>query len=441
MRNFFSSVKQEKQKNNMANGDELEELEEYIEPTEIENGDDEGSSAVQGSYAGLQACSFRDMLLKPELQRAIGDAGFEHQSEVQQNAIPFAMVGTDMIVQAKSGMGKTAVFVMSTLQQIEIDETATEKKVDTLVLCHARELAYQISKEFTRFSKYLSAVKVGVVYGGVPFSENKALIKNDCPNILIGTPGRVLHLLNEGGLELDGLKRFILDECDNLLEGGLDMRRQVQQIFKKTPHEKQVMLYSATISPEARVLCKKFCKNAEEIFVDDKKLTLHGLQQHFVKLGEKEKIKKLTDLLDALDFNQVVIFVKTKQRADALNRVLKQAMFPSITIHANLKQQERLERYKKFKEYKARILIATDLLGRGVDVERVNIVVNFDMTSDSNQYLHRVGRAGRFGTKGLAITFIESEEDQKILDDVQSRFEVKVTELPNEIETSTYMAN
>jgi len=422
----------------MAAQEELEELEEYVEPTEIENIDDEGASGVQGSYAGVQACSFRDMLLKPELQRAIGDAGFEHPSEVQQNAIPFAMVGTDMIVQAKSGMGKTAVFVMSTLQQIEIDENT---KVDTLVLCHARELAYQISKEFTRFAKYLPEVKVGVVYGGVPFREHETLIKDDCPNILIGTPGRVLHLLNDGALKLDGLKRFIMDECDNLLQGGLDMRRQVQQIFKKTPHEKQVMLYSATIDPEARVLCKKFCKNAEEIFVDDKKLTLHGLQQHFVKLGEKEKIKKLTDLLDILDFNQVVIFVKTKQRADALDRVLKKAMFPSMTIHANLKQEERLERYKKFKDYKARILIATDLLGRGVDVERVNIVVNFDMASESNQYLHRVGRAGRFGTKGLAITFIESEEDQKILEDVQSRFEVKVTELPNEIETSTYMAN
>jgi ATP-dependent RNA helicase UAP56/SUB2 len=219
------------------------------------------------------------------------------------------------------------------------------------------------------------------------------------------------------------------------------MRKQVQQIFKKTPHEKQVMLYSATISPDARALCKKFCKNAEEIFVDDKKLTLHGLQQHFVKLDEKEKIKKLTDLLDALDFNQVVIFVKSKQRANALDRVLKKAMFPSMAIHGNLKQTERLERYKKFKDYKARILIATDLLGRGVDVERVNIVINFDMTSESNQYLHRVGRAGRFGTKGLAITFIETEEDQKILDDVQSRFEVKVTELPSEIESSTYMAN
>lgn len=425
----------------MAEDEELNLLDDYTEPVEedFDEANNETSSGVQGSYAGVQSCSFRDMLLKPELQRAIGDAGFEHPSEVQQNAIPFAMVGTDMIVQAKSGMGKTAVFVIATLQQIEVDES--EKFVDTLVLCHARELAYQISKEFTRFAKYLEKVKVGVVYGGVNFAEHKTLIQDDCPAILIGTPGRVLHLLNSDVLKLDRLTRFVLDECDNLLEGGLDMRKQVQEIFKKTPHKKQVMMYSATISPEARALCRKFSKNAEEIFVDDKKLTLHGLQQHFVKIEEKEKIRKLTDLLDALDFNQVVIFVKTKQRATALDRVLKQAMFPSMCIHGNLKQEERLERYKKFKEYKSRILISTNLFGRGVDVERVNIVINFDMSSDSNEYLHRVGRAGRFGTKGLAITFITDEEDQKVLDDVQNRFEVKVTALPDEIESSTYMPN
>jgi len=425
----------------MAEDEELNLLDDYTEPVEedFEETNNEENAAVQGSYAGVQSCSFRDMLLKPELQRAIGDAGFEHPSEVQQNAIPFAMVGTDMIVQAKSGMGKTAVFVIATLQQIEVDEN--EKFVDTLVLCHARELAYQISKEFTRFAKYLEKVKVGVVYGGVNFIEHKTLIEDDCPSILIGTPGRVLHLLNSDVLKLDRLTRFVLDECDNLLEGGLDMRKQVQEIFKKTPHKKQVMMYSATISPEARALCRKFSKNAEEIFVDDKKLTLHGLQQHYVKIEEKEKIRKLTDLLDALDFNQVVIFVKTKQRATALDRVLKQAMFPSMCIHANLKQEERLERYKKFKEYKSRILISTNLFGRGVDVERVNIVINFDMSGDSNEYLHRVGRAGRFGTKGLAITFITDEEDQKVLDEVQARFEVKVTALPDEIESSTYMPN
>jgi len=419
---------------------DLDQLDDYVDPAETEQ---EGASGkketVQGSYAGVQACSFRDMLLKAELQRAIGDAGFEHPSEVQQNAIPFAMVGQDMIVQAKSGMGKTAVFVIATLQQIEADPE--NPAVDTLVLCHARELAYQIHREFERFAKYLPDIKAKVVYGGVNFNDHKKMIEEDCPHILIGTPGRVLHLINEKVLKLDNLKRFILDECDDILENGLNMRRQVQEIFKKTPHEKQVMMFSATISDSARIICRKLSRKAEEIFVDDKKLTLHGLQQHFVELEEGAKIRKLNDLLDALDFNQVVVFVKTKQRASALDKMLQKCFFPSMCIHSDLKQEERLDRYRKFKEYQSRILVSTNLFGRGVDIERVNIVINFDMPNNSNEYLHRVGRAGRFGTKGLAITFVCGEEDKKILAETQERFEVKVTPLPDEIDSSTYMAN
>jgi len=424
--------------------EELEQLDDYVEPEEKYLSDDEEEPAskkenVQGSYAGVQACSFRDMLLKAELQRAIGDAGFEHPSEVQQNAIPFAMVGQDMIVQAKSGMGKTAVFVIATLQQIEVDpENAA---VDTLVLCHARELAYQIHREFERFSKYLPNIKAAVVYGGVNFNEHKKMIEENCPHILIGTPGRVLHLINEKVLKLDSLKRFILDECDDILENGLNMRRQAQEIFKKTPHEKQVMMFSATISDSARSIYRKLSRKAEEIFVDDKKLTLHGLQQHFVELEENAKIRKLNDLLDALDFNQVVVFVKTKQRTAALDKMLQKCFFPSMCIHSDLKQEERLDRYRKFKEYQSRILVSTNLFGRGVDIERVNIVINFDMPTNSNEYLHRVGRAGRFGTKGLAITFVCGDEDKKIMQETQDRFEVKITPLPDEIDSASYMAN
>jgi len=423
----------------LSDDEQLDQLDDYVDPAETETAADGAKGTVQGSYAGVQACSFRDMLLKAELQRAIGDAGFEHPSEVQQNAIPFAMVGQDMIVQAKSGMGKTAVFVIATLQQIEVDADAPA--VDTLVLCHARELAYQIHREFERFSKYLPNIKARVVYGGVNFNEHKKMIEEDCPHILIGTPGRVLHLLNENVLKLESLKRFILDECDDILENGLNMRRQVQEIFKKTPHEKQVMMFSATISESARAICRKLSRKAEEIFVDDKKLTLHGLQQHFVELTENEKIRKLNDLLDALDFNQVVVFVKTRSRATALDKMLQKCFFPSMCIHSDLKQEERLDRYRKFKEYQSRILVSTNLFGRGVDIERVNIVINFDMPTNSNEYLHRVGRAGRFGTKGLAITFVCGDEDKEVLKDTQERFEVKITPLPDEIDSSSYMTN
>merc|ERR1719197_143344 len=206
------------------------------------------------------------------------------------------------------------------------------------------------------------------------------------------------------------------------------------------------MLFSATISPDVRTICRKFTKKAEEIFVDDKKLTLHGLQQYYVKLAENEKNRKLNDLLDALEFNQVIIFVKSPDRAKTLNQLLCDCNFPSIATYGRLKQEERIEKYKNFKNFQKRILVSTDMYGRGVDFEKVNVVINYDMPEASefqpapaDCYLHRVGRSGRFGTKGLAITFVSTAEDSTTLEDIQSRFEVNITEMPAEIDTSTYM--
>lgn len=171
---------------------------------------------------------------------------------------------------------------------------------------------------------------------------------------------------------------------------------------------------------------------------DETKLTLHGLRQHYVKLGENEKNRKLLDLLDALEFNQVVIFVKSVQRCIALAQLLVEQNFPAIAIHRNMAQEERLSRYQQFKNFQKRILVATNLFGRGMDIERVNIVFNYDMPEDSDTYLHRVARAGRFGTKGLAITFVSDDSDSRILNEIQERFVVNITELPDEIDISTY---
>merc|ERR1712036_174335 len=225
------------------------------------------------------------------------------------------------------------------------------------------------------------------------------------------------------------------DECDKCLD-KLDMRKDIQQIFIETPKKKQVMMFSATMSADTRTLCKKFMQDPHEISVDEEsKLTLHGLLQYYVKLTEKEKNRKLNDLLDALEFNQVVIFVKSVQRAIALDKLLVECSFPSLAIHSGLKQEERINRYKQFKEFQKRIMVSTDLFGRGMDIERVNIVINYDMPDDSDSYLHRVGRAGRFGTKGLAITFSATSEDNEVLSAVQKRFEVNIGDLPATIDT------
>merc|ERR1711970_1412815 len=332
-------------------------------------------------------------------------------------------------------MGKTAVFVLSCLHQLE----AKEDSVGALVLCHTRELAYQICNEFERFSRYLPDIKTKVFYGGVPVAEHKRILKSECPHIIVGTPGRILQLVREKELATKGIKHFILDECDKMLE-QLDMRRDVQEIFKATPHEKQVMMFSATLSKEIRTVCKKFMLDPMEVYIDNEaKLTLHGLQQHYVKIVEKEKNRKLFELLDALEFNQVVIFVKSVQRCMALAQLLVDQNFPAIAIHRAMTQEERLSRYQAFKDFQKRILVATNLFGRGMDIERVNIVFNYDMPENSDMYLHRVARAGRFGTKGLSVTFVSEESDAKTLNEVQERFDVSITELPDEMDLSTYI--
>jgi len=427
----------------MADNDVNEDLLDYEEEENTEqtgeatkNGaDPKKEGAIKGNYVSIHSSGFRDFLLKPEVLRAIVDCGFEHPSEVQHECIPQAVLGMDILGQAKSGMGKTAVFVLATLQQIE----PVDGQVSVLVMCHTRELAFQISKEYERFSKFLPAIKVGVFFGGLAIAKDEQVLKNNCPHIVVGTPGRILALVKSKKLSLKNLKHFVLDECDKMLE-QLDMRRDVQEIFRATPHEKQVMMFSATLSKDIRPVCKKFMQDPMEVYIDDEaKLTLHGLQQHYVKLKDSEKNRKLFELLDVLEFNQVVIFVKSVQRCVALAQLLIEQNFPAIAIHRGMTQEERLSRYQQFKDFQKRILVATNLFGRGMDIERVNIVFNYDMPEDTDTYLHRVARAGRFGTKGLAITFVSDEGDAKILNDVQDRFEVDINELPDEIDLSTYI--
>lgn len=236
------------------------------------------------------------------------------------------------------------------------------------------------------------------------------------------------------------------------------MRTQVQGIFKWTPHDKQVMMFSATLPNNIRPVCRKFTKNPMEIYVDNQaKLTLNGLLQHYVNLPEeKQKNRKLFDLLDDIDFNQVIIFVRSQDRAEALARILNAGQFPTAFIHGRMKQDDRIQKFEEFKNYGKRILVSTDLMGRGVDINNINVVLNYDLPpldkhdenneSDTNaaydkavdQYLHRVGRAGRFGTKGLAITFVSSPEDATLLNKVQERFSVDIKELPKNLDSSMY---
>ncbi|KAF2769478.1 P-loop containing nucleoside triphosphate hydrolase protein [Teratosphaeria nubilosa] len=425
---------------------------EEIQPTTATNGaaaadgekkGDVSGAQGKGSYVGIHSTSFRDLLLKPEIMKAITDCGFEHPSEVQQLCIPQAIVGNDVLCQAKSGLGKTAVFVISTLQQI--DPVPGEASV--LVMCHTRELAFQIKNEYNRFTKYMPEVKTAVFYGGTDIKEDEKLLANKetHPNVVVATPGRLNALVREKKLRLGSIKFFILDECDKMLD-QIDMRRDVQEIFRATPQVKQVMMFSATLADSTKPICKKFMKHPLELFVDDdRKLTLHGLRQYYCKLSEAEKNRRLNDLLDELTYNQVIIFVKSTVRANELAKLLAECNFPATAVHSGLSQPERIKRYQDFKAFKHRICVSTDVFGRGIDIERINVAVNYDMPDSpanpggedkdslahsADTYLHRVGRAGRFGTKGVAVSFVSSERDEAVLKEIERRFEKKIEEYP-----------
>merc|ERR1712226_515322 len=205
---------------------------------------------------------------------------------------------------------------------------------------------------------------------------------------------------------------------------------------------KQVCMFSATMTDESRTICKKFMRSPLEIFIDDqKKLTLHGLVQYYSNLLEKDKTKTLLSLLYKLNYNQTIIFTKSIERAKFLNEILMKMDLPSIAIHRKMSQEDRIEKYKEFKEFKKRILVATNIIARGIDIERVNVVFNYDMPEDTDTYLHRVGRAGRFGTKGLAITFVSNDEENKVLNDIQERFAIKIPTLPDSIDQTVYRNN
>ncbi|KAL0245924.1 hypothetical protein GEMRC1_007140 [Eukaryota sp. GEM-RC1] len=378
---------------------------------------------------------FKDFLLHPKLMKAISSVGFESPSEIQRECIPQVTLGHDVLGQAKSGMGKTAVFVLGILQQVIAADSVTD--IVAVVITHTREMAQQIQSEFHRFGN-LANITAAAVYGGIRYEVSKQTLDQLKPQILVGTPGRLTEFVKKG-LRLDKVKHFVVDEADKVIEHS-DMRADLQTIFKATPKNKQTMMFSATMSQENLETCKLFMQNPIIIRVDeDKKLTLHGLLQYFINVDSDKKQEKLMDLLDELEFNQVVIFVNASSRARALSRVMKNHSFPALMLHGEMRQEIRSQVYNDFKNFRGRILIATDLAGRGIDIEKVNVVINYDMPSDSDSYLHRVGRAGRFASKGLAISFISTEDDKRVLDEVQSRFAVEMAELTDSYpEASSY---
>jgi ATP-dependent RNA helicase UAP56/SUB2 len=428
--------------------DPSEEVPTYVDD---EEGPIDIGGAIEGETGGIgTASNFKDFLLKPEILKAIQESGFEHPSRVQEETIPQATMGHDCVVQAKSGMGKTLVFVTTVLHRLKV----SDQTLQCIVVEPTKDLVTQVAKDFQRFSTHMPDVVIQKVVGGVDLRTQKTALKENPPHIIVATPGRLSQLVEDSTLDLSKITMFVVDEVDKVLEKA-DMRMQVQKAFIKTPQNKQVLMLSATLADDMKKVVARYVRDPKEILLEPDKLTLHGLKQFYVALPAEAKNRKLIDLLDNLQFNQVMIFVSTKQRADALNRILNENDFPSACLHGGMGTHDRDRQYLAFKSgMDKRLLVTTDVCARGIDVEKVNIVINYDfpvaqpdeqnpkLTPDeiaADTYLHRVGRAGRFGNRGLAVSFLESDADRRVFDIVQSRFKVQIEELPDEIDPAAHM--
>ncbi|CAI2367123.1 unnamed protein product [Moneuplotes crassus] len=408
---------------------------EELEQNENLEGAEESKDKSYHLYGNRDNKNFSDLNLKKELLDSISKVGFETPGEVQAQCIPEALLGVDILCQAKSGMGKTAVFILATLQLLDKDS----KPHSVLVVAPTRELAIQIKKEFERLGSGLS-FKSMVFVGGEHFKKDLKALNKVKPHIIIGTPGKLKDLiLHKDGINGKNVTHFVIDECDLILK-DLDVRAQVQRIFISTQTQKQTMMFTATLPPDVLKVARFFLDKQKEIIINDKYLVLDGLKLLYQELKEEQKIRRTVEVLEEYKYNQAIVFAKSCRRADALSKVLQGNKIKTVCMHAKKSKTARDKIFKSVKKGAKKVIICTDVLGRGIDLEKIDFVLNFDMPKSSDAYLHRVGRAGRFGTKGLSISFISSEEDKKLLEEIQSRFTGKVEQIPTDFDPSPFLA-
>jgi len=366
--------------------------------------------------------NFDNMNLKENLLRGIYAYGFEKPSAIQQRAILPLASGRDLIAQAQSGTGKTATFTIGALQRI--DEASNETQ--TLILAPTRELAKQIHKVVTNLGDYLQ-IRCHACIGGTRVSDDAEVLRKGV-HVVVGTPGRVFDLLERGYLRTETIKTFILDEADEMLSMGF--KDQIYDIFVTLPPTIQVCLFSATMPPEALEITTKFMNDPIRILVKRDELTLEGIQQFHVAVEREEwKLDTLCDLYDTLNISQAVIFCNTRRKVEWLTDKMLQKDFVVSSTHGDISQQERDVVLNEFRTGSSRVLITTDLLARGIDVQQVSLVINYDLPRNLENYIHRIGRSGRFGRKGVAINFI-TNEDVKALRELEEFYHTEVPEMP-----------
>jgi ATP-dependent RNA helicase DeaD len=355
----------------------------------------------------MENTRFDEMGLCPEIIKAVKYMGFEEPSAIQAQAIPMMMTGCDLIGQAQTGTGKTAAFGIPLLEKID----PKNKKLQAIVLCPTRELAIQVADEIRNLAKYMHSIKVLPIYGGQEIVKQIRSLKSGV-QIIIGTPGRVMDHMRRKTVKMEDLHTVVLDEADEMLNMGF--REDIETILSGVPEERQTVLFSATMPKPILEITKKFQKDAQIIKVTKKELTVPNIEQYYYDVRPKNKEEVLSRLLDIYTPKLSVVFCNTKKQVDLLvNGLLGRGYF-AAGLHGDMKQEQRDRVMQGFRSGKTDILVATDVAARGIDVDEVEAVFNYDLPQDDEYYVHRIGRTGRAGREGRAFTFITGKEVYKL---------------------------
>ncbi len=349
---------------------------------------------------------FEELALAESIKKALKEFGYLEATMIQEKAIPEIMKGRDIIGQSQTGTGKTAAYGLPILECCKSDT----KKVQALILCPTRELALQVVGEIRKFAKYMEGIKSLAVYGGESIERQITALKGT--QIVVGTPGRIMDHLRRKTLKFDYLQMVVLDEADEMLNMGFE--EDIQTILAQTPEERQTILFSATMSERILKIAQKYLKNPYEIKIPSKELTVDKIEQIAIELKQSMKDEALARIIEQNDPKKCVVFCNTKRKVDDVYEALRKKGFKVESLHGDVKQDQRERIMKRFKNGDFQILIATDVVARGIDVEELELVMNYDVPQEEEYYVHRIGRTGRNGKTGKAYTFVVGRERQRL---------------------------
>ncbi|QCX26198.1 DEAD/DEAH box helicase [Nocardioides jishulii] len=352
---------------------------------------------------GEKGLTFSELDLDPKVLKAITEVGYETPSPIQAATIPSLLAGRDVVGLAQTGTGKTAAFALPILSNLDL----SQKTPQALVLAPTRELALQVAEAFERYSSKMPGVRVLPVYGGQGYGVQLSALRRGV-HVVVGTPGRIMDHLEKGTLDLTELKFLVLDEADEMLKMGF--AEDVETILADTPDSKQVALFSATMPSQIRRISKKHLNDPVEVTVKNKTTTSANITQRYLMVSYPQKVDALTRILETENFEGMIVFVRTKQVTEALAEKLRARGFSAAAINGDVAQNQRERTINQLRDAKLDILVATDVAARGLDVERISHVVNFDIPTDTESYVHRIGRTGRAGRKGDSIAFVTPRE-------------------------------